>query len=69
MFLNEDRKRYYGLRIGDIVSHKYYKPDRTGVINAFGIIDNNCVYVCWNNSDPVPVSADQLIIIKKVDQK
>lgn len=45
-FDNADRTRYYGVRIGDIVSEEIFQDvRRRGEVVGFGFMDNNRVYV------------------------
>lgn len=44
VFDNKDRNRYYGLRIGDLIT-RYFAPNDTKIyeVVAYGVMDNNSI--------------------------
>lgn len=69
MWDNEERKRYYGLRIGDIVdcslcALKQFQGE--GKVVAYGGSDNNCVYVQVSDKEkPIKCVAEWLHLVTK----
>lgn len=68
---NEDRNRYYGLRIGDTVEYAYLNGNKcTGKVIGYDIGDNNAVYVKRRKGGkPTKCVAEWCKIIKKVEDK
>jgi hypothetical protein len=68
---NEERRRYYGVRVGDRVSYDYvgsvYKTI-TGVVVEYGFMDNNAVYVRWDHGgEPSKFCPEWLTITQRVE--
>jgi hypothetical protein len=72
---NQERHRYYGLRVGDTVRAptsllRVIEEDRIGEVVEYGFMDNNRVYVQYpGDKNPVAEVAEWLTIIKKVEDK
>ena len=70
IFLNEERKRYYGVRVGDIVKNTYAPHEgKEGTVVKLDPLDNNLVYVDYGSKyvKYIPQVAEDLIIIKAID--
>jgi len=70
-FTNENRNRYYGLRVGDIVSPKMvdgkeWHKGQSKVI-ALGVIDNNSVQIKASDGTEVEWVAEWCDIVTKVE--
>jgi hypothetical protein len=65
-FDNSERRRYYGLRVGDIVKCKAYDIAQAEVV-AYGFLDNNSVIVQEEGKEPRKVVAEWCDIITKID--
>lgn len=69
MFLNEDRNRYYGKRVGDkvrlIVNGQVAVE---GEVVQLGPMDNNRIQVKDANGEIVPCVAEWCEIVRKVDE-
>lgn len=65
-FDNENRTRYYGLRISDIVKVPFYKLEKATVIE-YGFLDNNRVYIQTENDEKISCVAEFCEIITKVE--
>lgn len=53
-FTNKERNRYYGKRVGDIVSvlsptSEDFKARKLVEVIRLGFTDNNCLYTAWEN--------------------
>lgn len=69
---NEERRRYYGLRIGDTVSIQfgYPKEKHLAEVVDYGFMDNNRVYIKIEGSDEVTDwVAEWCEIVTKVEDK
>jgi len=70
---NEERKRYYGIRRGDIVQDSWMKrngDDTKGEVVEYGIMDNNAVYVLFEGKEePVKCVAEWCEIVTKVEDR
>lgn len=67
-FTNEDRSRYYGLRIGDQVELRCFgKVCWKGEVVEYGMMDNNAVYVKNDKGRVEKCVAEWCKIISKVD--
>lgn len=66
LFDNKNRTRYYGLRIGDIVSSKFELFDNAEVIE-YGGFDNNRVFIKSEDETIRSVVAEWCTIINKVE--
>jgi hypothetical protein len=64
-FENKDRNRYYGLRVGDIISSDIYNIKDAKVIKLDGFDNNRVTVVC--NEVEREVVAEWCKIITKVD--
>ena len=70
-FDNKERRRYYGVRVGDTVT--YDVPgipvsDETYTVVGYGFMDNNCVYLKSNkDGSDLRAVAEYCRIVKKVD--
>ncbi len=72
-FDNIERRRYYGIRVGDIVSPKMvdgseWKEGKCEVI-SYGFMDNNAVYIRSENGNETKWVAEWLDIITKVEDR
>jgi hypothetical protein len=65
-FDNEERRRYYGLRVGDIVRSKMYGFDNAKVVE-YGFLDNNSVIVRVPGEADRDVVAEWCEIVTKVE--
>lgn len=65
-FDNAERRRYYGVRIGDRVKAT---NGRIGTVAGYGFMDNNCVHVEFDGAKkgPWPYVAESLEIVIKVE--
>lgn len=68
-FTNENRSRYYGLRIGDVVEQRAFGTVHRGTVFEYGVMDNNRVYVKDENGEELDFIAEWCTIIKKVEDK
>ena len=70
-FDNKDRRRYYGLRIGDTVSAKGVdgKEFKKGDVIDWGVMDNNAVYLKFEDGTESKWVAEWCEIITKVEDK
>jgi hypothetical protein len=68
VFLNEARKRYYWLRVGDVVGCKAYRVDEGEVVELGGP-DNNKVFVRIGVDRVISCVAEWCEIIIKVEEK
>ncbi len=69
---NEERRRYYGIRVGDIVRSNYFQQDQLYEVWGYGFMDNNSVHlieVGKENARPFPHVAEWLTIVTKVEDK
>ena len=68
-FLNENRTRYYGLRVGDIVDIKNIQGKSLGnrIVVELIPMDNNSVLIIGNDKRPFEWVAEWCDIIKKVE--
>jgi len=66
-FDNENRSRYYGLRVGDIVEQKAFGTSSKGEVIGYGFLDNNRVYVRLESGEETDFIAEWCEIIKKVE--
>jgi len=67
---NEERHRYYGIRRGDIVKDRFMKNDVKGEVVEYGFMDNNAVYVQFENRDePIKCVAEWCQIVTKVEER
>jgi hypothetical protein len=69
-FNNEDRRRYYGVRVGDRVSFDYTDdgPKVYGTVVGYEPMDNNAVFVQWDRDDgPSKICPEWLKVIIKVE--
>ena len=69
-FTNENRNRYYGLRIGDIVMPLIIgskKNEKTATVVYYGIMDNNAVYLMFENKEVKKWVAEWCDIIRKIE--
>jgi hypothetical protein len=67
-FDNSARRRYYGLRVGDIVKSKAHNISYAVVIE-YGLFDNNSVMVKEIDKEPRKVVAEWCEIITKVEDR
>jgi hypothetical protein len=67
-FDNSERRRYYGLRIGDIVKCKAYNIDYAEVVD-YGFLDNNSVFVKEDGKEPRKVVAEWCDVVTKVEDR
>lgn len=65
-FDNSDRRRYYGLRVGDIIRCDAYGITKAEVVN-YVFLDNNAVIVQEEGKEPRKVVAEWCDIITKVE--
>lgn len=72
-FTNEKRNRYYGLRIGDIVSPKGLDGKESSKGKAevidFGFMDNNAVYIKFEDGTETKWVAEWCKIITKIEDR
>lgn len=66
-FDNEDRKRYYGLRVGDIVTNGFTETHAEVVF--YGIMNNNRVKLKYPDGSIGSASAEHCTIIQKVEDR
>lgn len=69
LFTNENRTRYYGLRVGDIVNPKHVSGAPFGECKVVELIpmDNNSVMLEDKNGNPIEWVAEWCEIITKVE--
>ncbi len=63
VFDNKERKRYYGVRVGDRVRDNHF----VGVVESYGFMDNNRVHVRLDDGRLMPCVAEWCEILKKVE--
>lgn len=71
-YLNEDRTRYYGLRVGDKVHYHPFSPNapkEVDTVHELGYGDNNCVYLIDDKGIIFKAVAEWCNIVEKVDSK
>ncbi len=70
-FTNEDRRRYYGLRIGDTVKLKYSSGEKeeTAEVTGYAAGDNNRVYVTTESGEETDWIAEWCDIMIRVEDK
>lgn len=70
---NEERRRYYGLRIGDIVdcsTSNLKQFHETAEVVAYGGTDNNAVFVKKaSHKEPIRCVAEWLNLVQKVEDR
>ncbi len=67
---NEDRNRYYGLRVGDLIIVKDIKGTIWGESEVVGYVgDNNIVIIKNTNGDPIDWVAEYCDITTKVEDR
>jgi len=67
---NENRDRYYGLRVGDIVQDAFGHIDiDNSEVCGYGFLDNNRVYIKLPNGRVIGWVAEHLKIVKKAEDK
>lgn len=70
---NEERRRYYGVRVGDLVSYTFIgsvKKTITGEVTAYGFMDNNAVFVRWDHGgEPSKFCPEWLTITQRVEDR
>jgi hypothetical protein len=68
-FINENRTRYYGLRVGDIVDAKSLNGTIWGRSKVLELVpmDNNSVVIENKNGNPIEWVAEWCTIITKVE--
>jgi len=68
---NKERRRYYGLRIGDIVSPKFSYGHDIGPCEVieYGFMDNNAVYLKTSEGEKIKWVAEWCTIITKVEDR
>lgn len=63
-FDNEERTRYYGVRVGDTVTQQ----TMTGIVKKYDVFDNNCVWVAVEGKESLQKFIPEwCVIIKRVD--
>lgn len=67
-FDNSERRRYYGLRVGDIIRCYAYGITKAEVV-GYGFLDNNAVMVQEEGKEPRKVIAEWCDIITKVEDR
>jgi hypothetical protein len=65
-FDNQERRRYYGIRVGDIVS---CDPHTNCEVIGYGFLDNNKVYLRYEDGTEGSQVAEWCKIITKVEDK
>lgn len=71
-FDNEERRRYYGKRVGDIVENwsSFGVKGRHGEVVGYGLLDNNRIEVMWDGlEEPQDEVAEWMTIITKVEDR
>jgi hypothetical protein len=73
-FNNAERRRYYGLRIGDTVKLDFFNfkkedKDTLAEVIGYGVMDNNKVYVRLENDEERSYVAEWCTIVTKVEDK
>lgn len=69
-FDNVDRKRYYGIRKGDIVEQNFYGTKIKGEVVGYGFLDNNAVYVdTYYSRGVTKFVAEWCTVITKVEDR
>ncbi len=68
-FDNENRNRYYGLRVGDTVELGFGKDKPKAEVIAYGFMDNNRVYVKLEDGSETDYVAEWCKILIKVEDK
>lgn len=69
LFDNADRRRYYGVRIGDIVEENAFGTKTRGEVMGYGILDNNKVYVNIEGDLTLDFIPEWCTIITKVEDR
>ena len=69
MFDNEDRSRYYGIRVGDIVENKYAIEKQKFEVVEYGFMNNNSVIVRDSSGVDRRMIAEHLTVIKKTENR
>lgn len=68
MFDNKERRRYYGLRVGDKVKESWCGTHIEGEVVEYGFMDNNSVMVKDQNGEIRKCVAEWCEIIQRVDE-
>ena len=70
-FKNEERSRYYGLRVGDKISYSPFGTEvKIGIVTELGGFDNNRVYVYFDEtSTNNRAVAEWCTIVEPVEDK
>jgi hypothetical protein len=70
-FDNKERRRYYGLRIGDTVKllYGFNKTEPTAEVIEYGLMDNNSVKVRLEDGRAIDWVAEWCEIITKIEDK
>lgn len=67
-FKNENRNRYYGIRVGDLVKCKYtFNQDTIYKVVHLSALDNNRVYLQEDGKEPFEAVAEHCEIVKMVE--
>ena len=70
VFDNIERRRYYGIRIGDEVEESFNnRITIKGTVVDYGFMDNNAVVVEDKNGKKLSCVAEWLTITKKIEDK
>lgn len=66
---NEDRNRYYGLRVGDIVKSTWIKDEPELEVIEYGHGDNNRIYLKSPSGKTYSPTAESCDIITKLEDR
>jgi len=60
---NEERRRHYGIRVGDTVR----EHGKIGIVTKLSTLDNNCVYVMFSQEQKCV--AEWCEVLEKIEDK
>lgn len=67
---NEERRRYYGVRVGDTVKLYFMKNETFAEVVGYGFLDNNRVYIkIHGEEEEISWVAEHCDVIVKVEDK
>lgn len=69
IFDNAERRRYYGIRIGDIVEENAFGIKTRGEVMGYGLLDNNKVYANVEGDLTIDFIPEWCTIITRVEDR
>ncbi len=69
VFDNAERRRYYGIRIGDIVEERAFGTVTRGEVMGYGLMDNNKVYINAEGDITLDAVAEWCHVIECVEDR